>query len=76
MKVPEGVKVYGLGRQRFKAGQELPVHMMKIKGIEKSIEKAGNKYAEGKKQDSKIEKKPESFGSSLTPKKGKEDSDK
>lgn len=58
MKVPEGVKIYGSGRQVFKPGTELPVHM---KYAEKTAQKAGDKYAkrkseaEGKSKDTKSE---------------------
>ena len=49
MIVPEGVKVYGPGKQVFKAGQEIPHHLKKVKGVEEAVQKAGDKYA-GKKQ--------------------------
>jgi hypothetical protein len=42
MIVPDGVKVYGPGRIRAKAGQELP-QALKTQKVEAAIKKAGEK---------------------------------
>jgi len=58
--IPKGVKIYGSGRIKAKAGQEIPVVLKSVKGIDDRIKKAGEKFQSksGKKADEK-----KSFGS-------------
>ena len=51
MIIPEGVKVYGSGKIKAKAGQELPEFLKNVDGFEKKVTKAGEKYAENKKKE-------------------------
>ena len=45
--IPEGIKVYGAGRQRYKPGDVIPAHLL-TKKVKEVIDEKGKKYAERK----------------------------